>query len=1090
MKTILLVSILILLVNLLSFANAAPKAWVSTLDMASWFTPANWNPAAVPINTDQVTIAVPNSISYVTGNAAVAKTVTIGTTAGSNSSLLLLHSLSADMVTINYGSQLGASQANGQSFLVNDMSNYGVLSTEGLFDTSTLLKNFGIYFSSAVTGVWGLLNNGQVSINNYFYSQGRFTHYGFAEISVQNCQLDVVGVEGSTPVSSVFMDNTKATFNDVAYQSTADIYVGRSATFDMFDSNLTMTQPGVGYDIMLNFMQNTNSTISRSYISLQGALFFTSENASVIFSNTTLESFKTFAIDEDSRVLITNNSYFKFNDYFVSMNNGQLTISDQSTMVYQQAEFVMLNNSKIQVLDSQLLLSTVPGSTLKTIYGMFNNTVLTFDQKSQFILQGEFYQQNNSHVSILGESVFIVHDYFYMLDQSILSIDSSTITINGNLLPFNSSLVDINNSTVLVTGVVGFTNSSTFTATDSTITSQGAFAVGQNGGLIASSVLNVDSDMVSVSTERPLTIKNTVVTITGNLLSSGDISAIDNSKFTIVGGSIINNGVFTGQGISLDVQVGNIDTRGVGAFNCNGCKITIGLGDSNGTFITASDASVTLTSTTLLTNSNGTYVSNGGMHVSSDSNLSNMGLFLANSNILLTAGNTNANSFSNTGKFLVNAVDGTIQVPLLNLESGSIEIQQSSRLASLHQQSGDTLIASGSTVTLTDQILVSGGDLLADADSSIVGQVSVNGGLLTAGARSIIKGLVNINGGLVSGSDHSIEGTVNIPSGTLSGSSQSISGQVNVNGGLLDSINSTIVGGVSLNGTGNIAGSNNSIQGYLNIAGGVLSGSNHLIQGDILISGGLLSGTSHSIVGTVNIDGGNVTGSNTSIVGDVNVSGGLLAHINSTIVGNLTVSGGNVAASTPEDIYNRLFVDGTYAHGKDGTIQFVIDQSDNYHNQTQDQENTYMNVTKDIILSGGTLVIKVIEGSTTVNNITKTINLISANSATNITGSFDKIQIITYDPETGNEKEADQCKYKAKKSGSKFDLLVDPSGKCEESSSFPKGAIIGIVVGIVGAAAIAGVVIHFRNKIPKHLSIKYKLKQLEKSQTELGMTKP
>ncbi|KAN0050516.1 hypothetical protein ACTA71_003642 [Dictyostelium dimigraforme] len=221
-----------------------------------------------------------------------------------------------------------------------------------------------------------------------------------------------------------------------------------------------------------------------------------------------------------------------------------------------------------------------------------------------------------------------------------------------------------------------------------------------------------------------------------------------------------------------------------------------------------------------------------------------------------------------------------------------------------------------------------------------------------------------------------------------------------------------------------------------------------------------------------------------------------------TINSSLSVSDGIVG---DKKSIGTLNVNGELK-SENGEFIFTLDSLTN---------STTINIGKGATINNSTLIIRINKNyidnllnstSSSVTNSTQIFNQ-TLISYENLSGSgFGDIKFNTYDPVNGEEKPLSSC-YSASSSnsGKNFGLLVrndacsnggnggnvgdvDNNGNGGGKSSLSTGAIVGIVVGIVGLSIIVGAVIFFRNRLPTTQTLKYKIKQISKaqeSQTEL-----
>ncbi|EGG23508.1 condensin-2 complex subunit D3 [Cavenderia fasciculata] len=167
------------------------------------------------------------------------------------------------------------------------------------------------------------------------------------------------------------------------------------------------------------------------------------------------------------------------------------------------------------------------------------------------------------------------------------------------------------------------------------------------------------------------------------------------------------------------------------------------------------------------------------------------------------------------------------------------------------------------------------------------------------------------------------------------------------------------------------------------------------------------------------------------------------------IYGNVSNSGQIFNITDINNPVSSIILTGSLNHT--GSIGIIITNTTNFSS---------LNITQNLIVSNGTLTIKINQD---VANGTE-INLMQYSQ---MEGSFSKINIVTYDPATGQEKEADECKYTTKDNGPSFSLLIgnDECSDIGDDKKVPKALIIGLVVGIVGAALLVALLVANRTRI-------------------------
>ncbi|KAM9973464.1 hypothetical protein ACTFIW_010556 [Dictyostelium discoideum] len=272
--------------------------------------------------------------------------------------------------------------------------------------------------------------------------------------------------------------------------------------------------------------------------------------------------------------------------------------------------------------------------------------------------------------------------------------------------------------------------------------------------------------------------------------------------------------------------------------------------------------------------------------------------------------------------------------------------------------------------------------------------------------------------------------------------------------------------------------------------------------------GGSVKISKETSIKTYNQEGGLLVLDDALVHSDetINLSNGSLYGIG-TINSSLSVSDGIVGDKA---IIGTLNVSGEL-NSENGQFIFTLDSLTN---------STFINIGKNATINNSTLIIRINQyfidsllnptpTPTTTNstNSTQVFNQTLINYE-NLSGSgFGEIKFGTYDPTSGEEKSLPSC-YSASSSnsGKNFGLLIrsDGCGNVGDGnngnnggnggnggkSSLSTGAIVGIVVGIAGGAAIIGTVIYFRNRLPTTQTLKYKVKQITKAQESQSELKP
>ncbi|KAF2069745.1 hypothetical protein CYY_008936 [Polysphondylium violaceum] len=188
--------------------------------------------------------------------------------------------------------------------------------------------------------------------------------------------------------------------------------------------------------------------------------------------------------------------------------------------------------------------------------------------------------------------------------------------------------------------------------------------------------------------------------------------------------------------------------------------------------------------------------------------------------------------------------------------------------------------------------------------------------------------------------------------------------------------------------------------------------------------------------------------------------------------GNGTINGGiSNKGSVGSNQVNQFSINGVYSQGSNGSLTMTINSLDSF---------SQLNISSEANL-GGTLIIRINQdllNQATDQNENTTINILNFEKQS---GSFSNIQFKYFNPTTQQDVPEPTTKNECQeiKSGSSsrsFSVLI--SNNCNDvivgggSKKLAKGAIAGIVVSCVVAAALVGVILHYRERLSRFLFLK------------------
>ncbi|EGG17714.1 hypothetical protein DFA_08711 [Cavenderia fasciculata] len=182
--------------------------------------------------------------------------------------------------------------------------------------------------------------------------------------------------------------------------------------------------------------------------------------------------------------------------------------------------------------------------------------------------------------------------------------------------------------------------------------------------------------------------------------------------------------------------------------------------------------------------------------------------------------------------------------------------------------------------------------------------------------------------------------------------------------------------------------------------------------------------------------------------GMMNVTSNIAIQIDFANSGNLSI--GNSSNT------NNLQVDGNFnTSSETANVGLVVKSATDFSS---------LNVSQTATLAGE-LTIRVVK------NLTRENVTIPVMTYDNVQGSHSKINIITYDPETGEEDSSPACSISSNQGEKGLNVLIS---NCKEESLVSKlgaGAIAGIVIGCAAAVVLSFTLYHFRERIRLNIKL-------------------
>ncbi|KYQ92467.1 putative transmembrane protein [Tieghemostelium lacteum] len=846
-----------------------------------------------------------------------------------------------------------------------------------------------------------------------------------------------VVIAGTAVVNSVVVGNTtnssvKSVLHAASDISTnnIDIQAGSQLIFNNLDEPFTpytMTLFSPGYYLntygLTAFLEETKWLITgpginhlRPNAEMQNSGITTFDTTFVTNTNSTLHNWGTLLCSGDVSLLTGIHKI-----YAGSVNQFVNNMTLGNNALYQTFPTASVTtNGHVQAFGNALLYYN--GTTIKSTAVNFNKS----DPNPPVSSMTFFELSENAILGLLGGSVYTIDGLFTNLfNQAQIVMGSSTLLANNTILVRDNGLFSMEAGSVFnSTGFLMFNINSTLEASDSTMTiidnTLGLFNTSR--GILKNTVLSIKvvetvRGVLGVFDDASLSFyENSQFLLDGVFLvyNQGKM-LIDKSKFIVKNLFFLdNNGVVGVTGGSLMNIENAFAVRGNATFILMDSVLSV---TSNITFYSTSTFTIANSSVSV----NGFFEYNvvgDGLSVVQASNITVSSGYFSNYGVMAME-NTNVFTHSNFSNFaLLESTQSNFTVEAGVFYSSKSFHGSNSRI---QVNNGLVQVESNSIFNCIDcEITILNGYFKQGVNATI----NLNNTEFTNQQGSVeASGNINLFGGrIANGGEFTLKADITPLSG---GETAKVTntGTFSITG----SVTSNIQAPFSNNGKVNVEQSTN-FKELTQEAGSFKLLKNSKVQSELFV-----------------INGGDVSGSGTIKAPTVSV-----------------VQGSFGTSNSPD----KITVDGDFEHHPESEMVVTLDSED----------NTFINITQNAILNG-TLVIRVDESLLNATTTNTTTPVVQFNSTQ---GTFKKIQVVTYNKDTGKSTlVADDCKIKTEKAQTSFAVLLTPNDEREQcsgsassestttSSSKKKisnGAIIGIVVGIVGAAGIVCAIYFIKHK--------------------------
>ncbi|EGC38126.1 hypothetical protein DICPUDRAFT_76293 [Dictyostelium purpureum] len=760
------------------------------------------------------------------------------------------------------------------------------------------------------------------------------------------------------------------------------------------------------------------------------------------FNTKIIQNTQSFSFYKDSKIVLMGlkgfeNSSHEFHNTDLLVNNNPEQGSswfDTNTEVYFYNSnytsydiFNIYNNSEMFLFDSDA----------KFIYDNDgeNYIGLQIKKSALYVVGSTFYSSkyigNYDSQIIFEDSTGTISNDFNLFDHSVLYGDNSKITFNNIFSIYNTSQLNIkDNSNVNILGAVS-------------ITDQGVASI--NNSIFTVNNKNIDPSNTKLYFQIYDSAKffsyNSQLSIECYFLAADDSDIYFESSSVSINSfaqlSEKSTMTLRKSTISLDEDLSLWENSNFALLNQSTLTVLGYLSFYNQSFMTVRDSKVTISGfvydyTSAIKNYYFAII---------NSNFNVNGYFISYGSLLLKSGSTfNVNNqFTIKGYFNIES-NSQFSIKGSFINYGIVEMTDSKGFI----EDGQLKLTDNSDFTLTNsEITLKNGDLLLSSSANLQ---LINSQILNQDGSLTFDGEIHLNSkSSLKNSAHFILNNNIVPSESGSQTFDN-SGTLDINNG--NETTTNILVPMTNAGTVNL-GKNAFIISYTQT------------NGNLILNKAVLSSNNTIIVNNSGIQGS----------GQLN--------------GSITTNGGKLGNSS----ISNLDINGDLDSYKD-TYTFTLDSN---------TTSSFINISNNATINNSTLVIRVNVNLLTDGTQLNT-TLIQSN---NLKGNgFSNIIFKSYDPKANTESDIEGCKHSVAYNRGTLGVLLNSNKDKECSSnngstggtdggdggdggektyfgnSLTAGAIAGIVVGIAAFVVIAGVIVHFRNKIPKVERLSFKLKQV------------
>ncbi|KAF2069042.1 hypothetical protein CYY_009640 [Polysphondylium violaceum] len=790
--------------------------------------------------------------------------------------------------------------------------------------------------------------------------------------------------------------------------------------------------------------------------------------------------------------------YYGIDNYQTFYSNNDITVTDvwqnralmnilngvidiQPNSLYMNDSFTFFKGATVNSKSFVTKVYQTAGLTIRDSTYKINN--INYDENDEDSI-GVFRSQDSAQVSIENSKLLLNNTNYYNLNDSLSNFENSQITLNQAFLNEQRAVAQFSNTTLFTTHVFQLDDDTqVFLRKNSSLTIQD-----KHLGMYLNSFMELRDSNLTINSI------NTDLSILG-LFNDSTLAIVENSKFSLDGHFLVCNTSTLIVSNSSYVSIRNIlqgtEDSYIKVVNSSTIEIF---------------GNVILFETSTFTAIDSNVIVHGYFHLWDSS------WFVfrkAKVNIIGRLQYVNEEPL-----YYSQMDDSEVDVNGVLLNAGNLKINNTLLDVQLNFTTYGTFEAQNSRIIVRAGIFYTKGKL-----SSYGTNFTVHNGLASVGDDSQFfceKCIIEINQGNLKQGRNSNVTLLSTVLKNNNGIVTSLSDYI-VNPNSLISNNATFI--LTTNVLA-VLDNNNKTDSFIENTGNfeISGGTTTEINIPFKNNGGILNVQQNSTFislhqnnGTLGLNGGTVSSNST-----IEISGGSVSG-NGEIGGNVNNTGGSIGGSDT----NHIKINGNYTQSDNGQIVITIND---------EQDLTTLNISGNANIENSTIVIRVNEMITVEKNATVV-------SSANIVGTFGSIVFKTFSPTSGQETTTKTCVHSSSTNNVGFSVLLNQKDKVKcttstggsntggsntggsntggsntggsdtggsisgisgngsyqvdngnsdvsifsGSSSLSKGTVIGVVVGVVGAVAIVGGIIYFRNRIPTGQQLRNQLKNLSPS---------